>query len=193
MKTLLTSLILLVSSTCFADPSFDAYLKDPQAQEKFGGIKSAPKAKPARITVPVVTTTTNVLDCGVTINVGSSKNYSALNKLCSDVVSKYRTSFPEYHLPAKVNIPVSFLPSQVLVANFGRRVEGKKGLFVLDGFTDIDFSGKPEHFYVLSNAALSYIKTVFAHELFHVLNALSNHEDSEKGAAAFTRSLGLGA
>jgi hypothetical protein len=194
MKILLTTLILLVSSVCSAQSRIPGYCEGggrigcdaPKIQVKAAKAttRSAPKATPVEIS--------NVLDCGVTVEVGSSKNYGALNKLCSDVVAKYRTSFPEYHLPAKVNVPVSFLPSGVLVANFGRRVEGKKGVFVLDGFTDIDFSGKPVHFYVLSNAALPYIKTVFAHELFHVLNALSGHEDSEKGAADFTRSLGLG-
>ena len=166
MKASLIALIiaiLMVSSTCFADPYFR---------------KNA---------------TTNVLDCGVTIEVGSLKQYSALNQLCSDVVSKYRTSFPEYSLPAKVNVPVSFLPSNVLVEHFGRRVEGQNGLVKLDGFTDINYAGIPEHFYILSNwTSLFYFKTVFAHELFHVLNALSHHEDSEKGAAAFTKGLGLG-
>ncbi|MCK9567613.1 hypothetical protein M0R72_01525 [Candidatus Pacearchaeota archaeon] len=202
MKYLLISLVLLVSSTCLAE-SFDAYLRDTQAQAKFGGVKYAPakpvkyapakpKAKPAP--TPASETTTNVLDCGVTIEVGSLKHYRALNQLCSDVVVKYRTSFPEYSIPAKVNIPVSFLPSSVLVEHFGGSVEGKSGKVVkLDGFTDIDYSGNPKHFYVLSNwNSLFYFKTVFAHELFHVLNALSHHEDSEKGAAAFTTSLGLG-
>jgi hypothetical protein len=192
MKALIPSLVLLVSSTCFAE-TFTDYLNNPQAQAKFGGVKPQAKSvKPKAAPKPIPEVAKNILDCGVTVEVGASKNYSTLNKLCSDVVAKYRASFPEYHLPSKVNIPVSFLPSSVLVANFGRRVEGKKGWFVLDGFTDIGFAGNPEHFYVLSNAALPYIKTVFAHELFHVLNALSHHEDSEQGAAAFTRSLGLG-
>lgn len=201
MKTILTSLILLISSVCSAQSQIPGYCEGggrigcdvPKVQAKI----TPSKAQRMRTVVspPVKSppaTTTNILDCGVTIEVGSLKHYSALNKLCSDVVTKYVTSFPEYHLPSKVNVPVSFLPSQVLVANFGRRVEGKKGLFILDGFTDIGFSGNPEHFYVLSNAALPYIKTVFAHELFHVLNALTHHEDSEKGAAAFTKSMGLG-
>ena len=72
-------------------------------------------------------------------------------------------------------------------------VDGINALVSLDGFTDITSSGKPIHFYVLSNwKSLKYFKTVFAHELFHVLNALSHHEDSEEGAEEFTKSMGLG-
>jgi len=196
MNALLTLLILLVSNTCFAE-TFADYLNNQQAQAKFGGVKppkAARKPKPApKLTIPAVdVATTNVLDCGVTIQTGSLKQYHELNKLCSDVVAKYRASFPE-SLPAKVNVPVSFLPSHVLIEHFGRRVEGSTKLVRLDGFTDISASGNPEHFYVLSNwPSLFYFKTVFAHELFHVLNALSHHEDSETGAAAFTSSLGLG-
>ncbi len=141
-----------------------------------------------------------VLDCGVTIeyNLGARgplplKDYGLLNKLCSDVVSYYKNKFPEFTLPAKINVPVSFMTRNTLVSNFGHRVSGTNETVYLDGFTDINSFGKPEHFYVLSDRKnLKYFKTVFAHELFHVLNALSSHDDSEEGAAEFTSGMGLG-
>lgn len=191
MKYLLAILVILVSSPCFAE-SFAEYLNNPQAQAKFG-VKNAKRAKAKQAPVQVEAATTNVLDCGVTIKVGSLRHYRELNRLCSDVVEKYRTSFPEYHLPAKVNVPVSFMPSNVMIEHFGHRVSGSDKLVKLDGFTDISAIGNPDGFYVLSNwQSFFYFKTVFAHELFHVLNALSHHKDSESGAAAFTTSLRLG-
>jgi hypothetical protein len=170
-KTLIITLSL-ISSTCFA--------------EQLPPLSLPPIGK--------------TLDCGVVIekNIGTNgdlplKDYNMLNRLCSDVVSNYKKKFPEFILPEKIDVPVSFMARNTLVANFGHRVAGEHTVVYLDGFTEINSFGKPEHFYVLSDyKTVKYFKIVFAHELFHVLNALSNHEDSEKEAAEFTVGIGLG-
>lgn len=175
MKAFLALLILLITNTCIAE-TFEEYLNNPEAQSKFS-----------------ISNSNNKLDCGVVIEKGSLKEFNILNKLCNDVIVQYKVSFPEHYVPKKLNIPVSFLPSKVLVEYFGRKVVGKNKVVNLDGFTDINSFGKPKHFYVLSDwKSVFYLKTVFAHELFHVLNALNNYNDSESEAINFTISLGLG-
>jgi hypothetical protein len=195
MKILIILSLILVSHNCMAE-TFGEFLQkiqmqEKQVQERFIS-EYMPKVKKTRKPIRQHKHS-NILDCGVKIETGSLKQYEILNKLCSDVLDEYKSRFPDYTLPATINVPVSFLPKNVLIQYFGRMVDGETGSVSLDGFTKINYSGKPIHFYVLSDwKSVFYFKTVFAHELFHVLNALSNRSDCENDAENFTESIGLG-